>query len=1338
MYRKYLRTVMCLCALGASICVLGQNARFSGQVTDPQGAAIPGAKIELTNKDGGAKSVAESDGEGAYIVPNLPAGHYKVEVSAPNFGTATNDDVALSVGQALTYNVQLTVGQAAVETAQVTESSGVTELQTDNAEIDGTITGKEVAALQLNGRNFTQFIALVPGVSNQTGQDEAKVGVLGSVAYSVNGGRTEYNSFQVDGSETLNVGINRDHSTLVVYPSIDAIQEIKVLTSNYGAQYPSTGSGTTLVTTKSGGDTFHGNLYEFLRNEDLNAKGYFDVGHSAPLYRRNDFGGTIGGPVIIPHLYDGRGKTHFFFSEEWRFEKSPTIAQGENGAYRQAVPSLAERNGDFSDVCPPAGTQETSTTKYPDCPNTGKNSTGTIDFVPNLQGTNQQLNRNAVAILNSGIIPAPNATSGCNSSIGSCYNADIILPTYWREELFRIDHQINSTMQASFRFIHDDWNTTVPVPQWAYTNNTLPTVQNYFTGPGISLVARVTNTFSATLLNEFVASFTNSNITLGDTPAPGVSLTRPAALDAPCSTSQTLQTQGDSNPVLVGQCGISSLFNNGSTKIPGIVVAGNNAAYGGNGFAVDTGYAPWEHSNPVYSFADNMTKILGRHSLQFGGQWLIFQRNQTNAPIGATTGDTQGLLTFSNSQYAGPTGNAFADFLWHVDGNSGPSSSYPASVDPGAFRDGISTYQQDSGQLRYHQRYQIFEPYLQDDFKVSNRLTVNAGLRLSLFGLYHEANKNAYNWVPTAYSRAEAATLTFGPTSGALIDAQTGKFLSLNQTDPTLNLDPRLINGIVRCGYGGVPDGCMSNHLVNPSPRVGFAWDPRGDGKSVLRGGYGVFFEHGTSDEANTGSLEGSEPGVLSSTEYNPPSWSTIGKNENGSSAVFPLNFTAIPTKAHWTYVQQWSASVERTLPWNMLATFGYIGSKGTHLAVERQLNQLQPVPSGQNPFGPHDPMLSSICLPQSQGGLIPTGVDEYLLPNGAQVTPNQPAYINLQVACGGVSNGYSKRTNPTVLRQYAPTLGQIYSLENVANSAYNGFQATLRRTEKSLTLGVAYSYSHSIDNASDRSDTTFVNSYNLAANRASSNFDQRHLLHVNYVWSVPPDLLLRLFGIFHFADDAEGNQAATPAQDWKTAPNTQQLVKGWEVSGITIYETGIPFTVVNNSSPNGVSVLDNAGVANGVGAGAYPDVIGNPHGRKPHGGDNAKSFGPLLLNPGAFAAPRGLTFGNAGRNFLNNPQRVNFDVAILKNFTLPRETNLQFRIEAFNVANNTQFRIYDPVLGNQANNSVSCYNAYPSYNYSAGTPDGSGTDCLTGNAFLHPVDAHRPRTLQLALKYAF
>ena len=1325
LYRKFI-------TLAALILVLhcchrtsyAQNARFYGQVTDPQNAAIPNAKVEITNQDTGTQVTTMTDGAGNYTVPYLTAGRYQIVVEAQGFDLSPHD-VTLGMGQALIFNVQLTVGKAST-TVNVQESSALTTLHTANSEISGTVTGKEVAGIQLNGRNFTQLIALAPGVSNQTQQDEAKVGMAGSVAFSVNGGRTEYNSFQVDGSETLNVGINKDHSTLIVYPSIEAIQEIKVLTSNYGAEYPSTGNGTTIVTTKSGGDSYHGNLYEFLRNEDFNAKGYFDVGNRAPLYRRNDFGGTIGGPLSIPHIYNAKGRTHFFFSEEVRLETSPT-------AYRQAVPSLAERNGDFSDVCPSVptgGATQFSRTQYPDCPDSslGKLSLGSTPgtFFNNQLNypfnQNVALNNNALTLLNTGIFPLPNATSGCNSTGSACYNADISLPTYWREELFRIDQALNDKWQATFRYIHDEWDQTTPVPQYAFTQNSFATIQNRFYAPGLSLVARLTGAFSSTLLNELVVGYTDSQITLHDIAAPGVDIVRPASLSGPCTDPQGIQ------------CPLTTIFNNqgagvdGVPKLPGVSIAGNNGEYGGLGFAVDPGYMPWEHTNPTYSISDNIDKTLGRHDLQIGALWVIFQRNQTNGPIGAATGDAQGIITFSNVLETNSTGNAFADFLYQGLAGSGGSP--------------ISSFEQDSAQARYRQRYQIVEPYIQDNFKVLPRFTLNTGIRLSLFGTFYEANNLAYNWETSAFSASAAQTVGVSSASN-LIDKTTGAPILINQSSPASGVDQRIINGIVHCGVGGRPRSCMSGHVFNPAPRIGFAWDLMGDGKMALRGGYGIFFEHGTADEANTGSLEGAAPIVFDMTDYNPTSWSSIG-----GGLAYPINVTAIPTKVTWPYVQQWSLSVERELPLHSLASFAYVGSKATHLATELEINQLAPVTS--NPFAPHEPVITrgqNIAFPPGQLQAVvgagdcaqvvnSTGTaNPFTLTNGTVINPGDPAFINLSAACA-----QSQGLNANGLRSFAPGLGEIYSLENVADSHYNAFQATLRRVQGPLTLGIAYTYSHSIDDASDRSDTTFVNSFNLRSNRASSNFDQRHLLHISYIYDLP---LVRFFDNYlHFADADPTNEAANHAghkynsSDWSNSKAVQTVLGGWQLSGLTLYETGIPFTVVNNGTPTGIATLDNAGVANGVGSGSYPDLSGiSPHSRPPAGGRNARSFGPLLLNPAAFIAPRGLTFGNAGRNVLNNPSRWNWDTALLKTTPLVKEMSLEFRVEAFNVFNNTQFRIYDPTLGNQAENEVSCYGGNTAYYSAAG---GDGSDCLTGSSFLHPVDAHRPRTLQFALKLAF
>ena len=1313
MLQKLRRYWTLVSALLLCVSALAQTSRISGHVTDPQNLSVPGAQIHAVNLDTGATYDTKSNASGEYTIPYVTAGKYQVEIRAEGFNTALSNDIRLDVGQLFVYDVQLTLGTTTA-TVNVDAGSNVTQVDTQTAEVSGTITGKEVAGIQLNGRNFTQLIALTPGVSNQTQQDEAKVGQAGSVAYSVNGGRTEYNSFSVDGSETLNVGINKDHSTLIVYPSIDAIQEIQVLTSNYGAQYSSTGNATTIVTTRSGTDSLHGSLYEFFRNEALNAKGYFDVTNGAPLYRRNDFGGTIGGPIVIPRLYNGKTKTHFFFSEEARLETSPT-------AYRQAVPSAAERNGDFNDVCPPSDSDQTvNTAAYPDCPAPG----GGHYFNHNqLNYGGGSINRNAVALLNTGVIPFPNATGGCNSSIGSCYNVDVSLPTYWREELFRIDHTVSSKVQASFRYIHDEWDETTPIPPYTYLTNSFPTIQSRYYAPGISMVARVTAALTPSSLNEFVASYTDSRIKLRNIPAPGVSLQYPSDLTAPCG------------PDAFGniQCGITTIFNTGSSKLPGISIAGNNAAYGGLGFNIDPAYIPWKHTNPTYSFSDTFTKTLGRHNLQFGAQWIISQRNQDNTPIGAATGDTQGIFTFSNVQAnsAGTTGNAFADFLY-VDFVNEINPPFT----PQDLNGKIASFQQDSGQSRYRQKYQIVEPFIQDAYKINSRLTVNAGLRFSLFGTYHTADRNVYNWDSARYDKNTADTLSVDGKTGELVDVATGVSLPLNPDHPQANLDPRILNGLVQCGKNGVPDSCMSGHLFNLSPRVGLAWDPTGTGKTAIRSGYGIFFEHGTADEANTGSLEGSAPVVLDMTAYSPQGWGSIGRN-----VAYPLNVTAIPKKAVWPYVQQWSLSVEHELPGNTLFSVAYVGSRGNHLTAERQINQLPPLSPANNPFGAHEPIIRRGFNPETGsldggdcGNRDGPGGPAYQLRNGTAIS-GTPAALNFEAACYGSADSLAR--NPNALRTYAPSIGQVFSLENIAFSDYHAFQASTRRTQGPLTIGVAYTYSHSLDDASDRSDATFVNSANIRSNYASSNFDQRHLLHINYIYDLPLLHFWQWFASTVSSDPNPENFAAVnkPPSAFATGSLAKQLLNGWQLSGITLFETGIPFTIVNNGSANGISVLDNAGVANGIGSGSYPDVIGDPRGGRPRGGTNHASFGPLLRNPGAFAAPRGLTFGNAGRNPLNNPQRWNFDSALQKNFPLHEGLNIEFRAEAFNLFNHTQFRIFNPTLGNQAQNTVSCYGG-PVANYSAA--GGDGTDCLTGSSFLHPVDAHRPRTLQFALKLAF
>ncbi len=276
----------------------------------------------------------------------------------------------------------------------------------------------------------------------------------------------------------------------------------------------------------------------------------------------------------------------------------------------------------------------------------------------------------------------------------------------------------------------------------------------------------------------------------------------------------------------------------------------------------------------------------------------------------------------------------------------------------------------------------------------------------------------------------------------------------------------------------------------------------------------------------------------------------------------------------------------------------------------------------------------------------------------------------------------------PLIYRPYQG-FGTILRLEDMANSIYNSLQVSARRTVGHLTMSLAYTWSHSLDDSSDRSDGSFVNSYNLAGTRASSNFDQRQLLSVSYVYDLP---LFAKRGLVH---------------------NT---LGGWQISGLITAQTGTPFSVTNGVYG------DNAGVANGVGTGSFVDVIGNPH-STPAVSQVAGIQGPLLFNPAAYAEPTGLTFGDSGRNSLNNPGRTNWDMGLFKRFPLRSESrSLEFRAEGFNVLNHTQW--------NGINNSVTCYGGA---NNSAGDPS-----CLATQSFLHPSGAHNPRILQLGLKLIF
>ena len=1148
---------------------------IGGTVIDKTGAAIAGAEVTIKNLAGSLTRTTISNGDGAYVIPGLPGDTYDMTVTAKGFQKFVAKKVVLSVGEKARIDVTMNVGAVTEEVVVTGES--VAQVETQSAAISSTITGKQVQQLELNGRQFTHLAALSPGVIDQTkgatGTDDGVVGVT-NIQFSINGGRYEYNNWELDGGDNMDNGSN---ATLNVYPNIEAIAEFKVLSSNYGAQYGRNGSGTVEVETKSGTSSFHGSAFYYNRNEFFKAKSWAEgADPTAPKapYKKHDFGYTIGGPVYIPNHYNSeKKKTFFFFSQEWRRENvSTTILQN--------VPSDAERTGNFSDLCPDA------TGSMSDCPS-GPGVSAAHAVVPTSVGT---------ALL--AIIPKANTTNGGFPAVSET----VASRTTWREQLIRLDHNLNNNNRLTFRYIHDSWQTVWPNALWG-NGTSFQNITTNFVGPGTSFVARLNSNLSPTLLNEFVASYTGDHIFL----------TTGGPVDLPTGFSCT-------SP---GQTGcMGAIFNNGlGGKLPAISVGSNNA-YGGT-FTSDTGYFPWHNANPTYTYRDNVTKILGNHTLTFGAYAVFAQKNEANSPY------IQGILTFDTSASAVTSGNAFADLLL---GN-------------------IASYQQTTRETQYYNRYKIVEPYFQDDWRLTKRFTLNLGLRVSMFGTYRERYKQAFNFNPNAFVKANEpgfnpdGSLNTGSGSGNPLNG----FVQCGGKGGTFPLVPGSAFPTVSVGSSS-NDGCLSGHLFNPAPRIGFAFDPKGDGKSSIRGGYGIFFEHTNGNEGNTESLEGSPPLVLTATQSNVVGYQNIGAG-GGTIPFFPLSVLSIPNKAVWPYVQQWNLSVQKELPAHFVFSAAYVGSKGTHLTLLSNGNQLCPL-TGGGPCG------ASVANPYTAGEPIVTAGD----PNGTGLAVNtvcpdsdftggsvngQPVSaqvaLNLAVACGTV-------TSEAAVRTAFPGYNNINTLRDAANSIYHSLQTSVQRTVGDLTLSVAYTYSHSIDDSSSRSDNAFVNAYNIAANRGNSNFDLRHNVSISYVYALP---FFRGGGFAH------------------------SVLGGWEISGITVAQTGLPFGVTNGLS----NFADNAGVGNGVGTGSRPDLTGNPHSGFSSNQDPSNR-GPLAFNPAAFTFPTGLTFGNVGRNTLSLPSRINFDFGVFKRFSINERAGFEFRWETFNLFNHTQYDSVDSSFG--------------------------------------------------------
>jgi hypothetical protein len=1113
-----------------------------GIVRDATGAVVAGGKVTIKNTDKSivARTITTND-DGVYSAPFLLAGHYSVTVEATGFKKWVKSDIEINVNDRIAVDATLEPG-AVSEEVQITASA--VQIETQTATASGLVSSVEVRELPLNNRNFIQLVTLLPGVSS-TMTDQAYIGTTNpfgqtnTIGLSINGGRTSDNAWTIDGADNIDRGSNL---TLLNYPSVDAIAEFKVLRNHYSAEYGRDAGGHVNVITKSGTHDFHGNAYEFFRNDQLNANtfgnnsaGRFtsDTTHTAPdvivpasdprngtarvprpLLRYNNFGYTIGGPVFIPGVYNKeKDKTFFFFSEEFR--RVITYA-----SLNALVPSLAERNGVFS---------------APIC--VAVNAAGTACSQSATQITN--FNPAAAAYLKDiySNIPLPN--SGTNSLISNVRNV-----FNHRQELVRVDHNFSPKVTLAVRYLHDSIPTIEP--GGLFTGLAVGGIATTSTNsPGYSWVARSVQTIRPTLVNEVGYAFSYGAI---------VSVPTGLALSA--------------NSPDVGSA-IKLPFPVTLDRIPSI----------SPGYSGVAGFGPYNDFNRNHNIYDNMTWLHGMHTFKFGTNINFYQKTENAA------GNNVGSFSFASSPR--PAGSAattsmqqWANFLL---GN-------------------VSTFTQADHDLTPDVRERQFEFYLQDDFRWKPNLTINLGLRYSLFRQPIDKKGEMTNFDPALYDPAKAVQIN--PANGNIIPG-TG--------------DP--LNGVIIAGQNS-PFGSKvgAESYKSFAPVFGFAWDPFKDGKTAIRGGYGVSY-----DVTLVGILEqnifGNPPFVNNVTISN-----TILSNPGSvlpSISAAPKTIHATPIDSAVPYVQQWSLDLQRELQNDFLISIGYYGSKGTHLPGIVDLDEVPP------------------------GAAVAAGI----ISAGQQVN----------------SSALTARLN--AVRPFKG-FAAVNTIENWFNSNYNSMQISAEKRFKGDSLiRLSYTWSRSLtDNQSDRS-TPPQDTYARALDYGPSQQDRRHILSINYVYDLP------------FFRDQKGFVG--------------RALGGWQISGITSAASGSPLTVTTSGiDPAALGFLGTSA------AGGRPDWVGTT--------SLPLTSGLTWFFPGTFAlVPAGVTRpGDSPRGVIVGPGYQKWDMTLGKRFKFRENMNLQFRAEAYNVFNHTNF------LG-------------------VGTAFGTST-------FGQITTTRDPRIIQFALKFAY
>lgn len=851
------------------VLVFAQNTTvgaIAGTITDSTGALVSDAQITVTNQATQQVSTATTSSRGSYSVENLMDGDYNIQVSKAGFQQSSVTGIHLDPGQRRGQDIKLTLGSV---DSSVTIEANSLAVQTESAESGGTISSKEVANLMLNGRNFQQLATLVPGVTSIKGANsQVDEGYLGQTNLIVGGSSIEQTTYTIDGvynmtpSALINVNIT---------PSIDVINEMRVLKNAYSAKYGYAGSGQILIDTKSGGNVFHGTGYEYLRNNGFAvARPYSTSGTpvTSSSLHLNIYGFTFGGPLYIPKYYNtGKNKTFFFTGAEFKTNHYASLLNSRS-EFTQAI-----RGGDLSasypgTVCPDtvlsgtaaaaAGcTTATHGIRYLTCDSfcstllAARSFTPAYCFTKGPSGVTNQINPacfdSASAYFidpNNGFLPLPNVPQNNNTQYANYVNTKPELDSQ-NDTFYRIDHHIGSNHLITARYMHEEVNDVRPSRNY---NDPAPNPGAVAYTPALNALVRWNYTLSQNLINSASLAYTFQKVVL--TPTGNYHI--PGTL-------------------------IKQAFANGDNRLPGISLG---SYYSWMGVGAQPNYS--KSGDGVVS--DDVSYLKGRHVFTAGGfyMWNIIRLNASSFG--------QGNFSFGS----GHTGDVAGDFLLGL----------------------LSSYSQASIQRAgvFHQHW--YELYVQDDWKLSPRIALNYGIRYSFYSPTTKEGNDISNFVPSAYSATQAPVLTTLGTYSNVAVPVTSSGAVANITT----------NGIVSA-CKGLPCGLTTPKKGLFSPRVGFALRLNDRGTISLHGGYGIGYTQ--VGMFQTSGLLSNAPYVstpsYSNTQFSNPAGGTA--NNPGLASATALDSTYRPAM-----IQSWSLTLENEVVPHGILTMAYAGNKADHI----------------------------------------------------------------------------------------------------------------------------------------------------------------------------------------------------------------------------------------------------------------------------------------------------------------------------------------------------------------------------------------------------------------------